>query len=95
MSAAQRTLVAGSDLVISTGALSYLGATTVAKVLTAAVGRTPWLLCYAARVVAFAPIAARLGELGYGPVEVGDPVRQWRFASAAEQACVITTVTRL
>ncbi|WP_328406853.1 choline/carnitine O-acyltransferase [Nocardia sp. NBC_00403] len=95
MSWAQRTLVGRSDLVISTGALSYVGSTTLTQIVAAAARRAPWLVNFAVRTIQFGVIAARLDALGYDTIELAAPVRQRRFVSEEEQTRVLATLNRI
>lgn len=90
-SQAQRSRLAGTDLVFSTGCLGYVGVNTLARVIAAA-DRGPWMAHFMLRMFALEPIAQSLSELGYETVPLDGVFRQRRFASAAEQEQVLDTL---
>jgi len=83
--------VAPVDLVMSTGCVGYVGATSFARLLPAmATEGAPWLANFVLRMFPFEPISGMLADHGY-VTEKLDGVRfaQRRFTSADEQADVI------
>jgi SAM-dependent methyltransferase len=74
------------DLVISTGAVGYVGAPTFAKVLEGAGGQ-PWVAAFVLRQFDFTPIAAELAKSGYRTETLPNTVfPQRRFAGDDERA---------
>ncbi len=72
-------------LVISTGAVGYVGAPTFSKVVDAASTR-PWVAAFVLRQFDFAPIALELERRGYGTETLPDVVfPQRRFAGNDER----------
>lgn len=92
LSEAQRAQLAGTDLVISTGCIGYVGAATIAKVATVDEGRRPWMAHFVLRTVSFEPIEDSLRALGYDIERVDRTFRQRRFVSGEEQAQVLDTL---
>jgi carnitine O-acetyltransferase len=88
----QRRLVAGTDLVISTGCIGYVGASTITKVATADGGHRPWMAHFVLRMVPFDPIEDSLRALGYDIERVDRLFRQRRFVSREEQDQVVDTL---
>jgi carnitine O-acetyltransferase len=87
----QRAQLAGTDLVISTGCLGYVGVPTISRVVEAA-GRAPLMAHFVLRMFPFDPIADALAELGYRTVRAQGLFRQRRFISAEEQEQVLDTL---
>jgi carnitine O-acetyltransferase len=89
--AAQRTQLDGTDLVISTGCLGYVGVPTISRVVTAT-GRTPWMAHFVLRMFPFDPIADALAGFGYRTIRIDRLFRQRRFISTGEQDGVLDTL---
>ncbi|WP_340562001.1 class I SAM-dependent methyltransferase [Streptomyces sp. GSL17-111] len=87
--AAQRELLAGTDLVVSTGCLGYVTERTLTRVVAAQGGRRPWMAHFVLRMFPFDPIARALAELGYRTTRVEGLFPQRRFASPQEQDRVL------
>ena len=87
----QRAQLAGTNLVISTGCLGYVGVPTISRVVRAA-DRLPWMAHFVLRMFSFDPIADALAELGYHTVRADGLFRQRRFASAEEREQVLDTL---
>jgi hypothetical protein len=87
----QRAQLAGTNLVISTGCLGYVGVPTISRVVQAA-DRAPWMAHFVLRMFPFDPIADALAELGYRTVRAEGLFRQRRFASAEEREQVLDTL---
>ncbi|ALG09696.1 hypothetical protein [Kibdelosporangium phytohabitans] len=88
----QRARLSGTDLVISTGCIGYVGASTIVKLATVDEDRRPWMAHFVLRMIPFDPIADSLRALGYD-IELVDRVfRQRRFVSDEEQDQVIDTL---
>jgi hypothetical protein len=82
---AARSVLHEAHLVISTGAVGYVGAPTFSKVIEAA-GESPWVAAFVLRQFDFAPIAAELKRRGYGAETLpGVVFPQRRFASDDER----------
>ncbi|MCZ7413928.1 MULTISPECIES: class I SAM-dependent methyltransferase [unclassified Streptomyces] len=82
----QRDALAGTDLIVSTGALGYVSERTLVRVLRAQGERRPWMAHFMLRMFPFDPIDAALADLGYETTRVDGFFRQRRFASPEEQA---------
>lgn len=89
----QRELLAGADIIISTGCIGYITEKTLTRVATAHPRRRPWMAHFVLRMFDFAPIAADLAALGYRTEQAPGLYRQRRFASAAEQTQVLNTLS--
>jgi carnitine O-acetyltransferase len=88
----QASLLATTDVAISTGCLGYVGAPTIERVV-AACDRPPWMAHFVLRMFPFEPIAEVLAKLGYETEHQEGMFRQRRFASAAEKAQVLDTLS--
>jgi len=86
---AQRAVLAGVDIVVSTGCVGYVTEQTIGRV--AEVGR-PWMAHFVLRMFSFAPIAERLSALGYRTERVDGVFKQRRFASSDERDQVIESL---
>ncbi|MGK8505571.1 class I SAM-dependent methyltransferase [Nocardia asiatica] len=89
----QRALLATADLVVSTGCIGYVTEKTLTRVATAHPRRRPWMAHFVLRMFDFAPIEAELAALGYRTEQAPGLYEQRRFASAAEQAQVLNTLS--
>ncbi|WP_174372035.1 class I SAM-dependent methyltransferase [Nocardia pneumoniae] len=89
----QRALLATADLVVSTGCIGYVTEKTLTRVATAHPRRRPWMAHFVLRMFDFAPIAAELAALGYRTEQAPGLYEQRRFASEAEQARVLNTLS--
>ncbi|MBF6192546.1 class I SAM-dependent methyltransferase [Nocardia beijingensis] len=89
----QRALLATADLVVSTGCVGYITEKTLTRVATAHPRRRPWMAHFVLRMFDFAPIEAELAALGYRTEQAPGLYQQRRFASAAEQAQVLNTLS--
>ncbi|MBF6170483.1 class I SAM-dependent methyltransferase [Nocardia blacklockiae] len=89
----QRRVLAGADLVISTGCVGYVTERTLLRVARAHGTRLPWMAHFVLRMFDFEPIAKQLGDLGYRIERVPGTFRQRRFASPAEQTQVLNTLS--
>jgi hypothetical protein len=87
----QRAQLTGTDLVISTGCLGYVGVPTISRVV-AATGRTPWMAHFVLRMFPFDPIADALAGFGYHTVRIDGMFQQRRFISTQEQEQVLDTL---
>lgn len=87
--------LAGIDLVISTGAIGYVGVPTFTRILDS-VRRPPWLALFALRMFPIDDIAAELKARGYAIFHLrGQTFRQRRFAGADERAEVLSRLASL
>lgn len=83
------------DLVVSTGAIGYVGAPTFDHILDAA-RRSPWFALFALRMFPIARIASTLKRRGYAVFKLdGETFRQRRFASREERAEVLARLDSL
>lgn len=89
----QRALLATADLVVSTGCVGYVTEKTLTRVATAHPRRRPWMAHFVLRMFDFAPIAAELAALGYRTEQAPGLYEQRRFASEAERAQVLNTLS--
>ncbi|MGQ4598477.1 class I SAM-dependent methyltransferase [Nocardia sp. R6R-6] len=89
----QRALLSTADLVVSTGCIGYVTEKTLTRVATAHPRRRPWMAHFVLRMFDFAPIAAELAAIGYRTEQVPGLYEQRRFASEAEQARVLNTLS--
>jgi SAM-dependent methyltransferase len=87
----QAASLAHADVVISTGCLGYVGATTLTRLVTAA-RRPPWMLHFVLRMFPFEPIADQLADFGYQTVCLEGLFQQRRFVSTDEQTQVLDTL---
>lgn len=91
----ERALLADVDLVISTGAIGYVGAPTFNAILESA-GNRPWLALFALRMFSFDAITAALKERGYAVFKLaGRTFHQRRFADSKERAEVLANLAAL
>lgn len=87
--------LAATDLVISTGAIGYVGGPTFQHILDS-VERPPWLALFALRMFPIADIAEVLKRRGYAIFHLrGQTFRQRRFAGADERTEVLTRLASL
>lgn len=84
--------LAGTDVVISTGCLGYVGERTIARIVAAIGDRRPWMAHFILRMFPFDPIADCLTEYGYETERIEGLFKQRRFASPEEQALVLETL---
>lgn len=86
---ADRELLSGVDVVISTGAIGYVGVPTFSRILDC-VQASPWFALFALRMFPIDDIAATLRSNGYVLYRQRDRTyRQRRFASADEKREVL------
>ena len=86
----QQDLLAGVDLVISTGCVGYVTDRTIARI---ARGSRPWMAHFVLRMFSYDPVAASLAELDYQTTGVDGVFRQRKFASAAEESEILDALT--
>ncbi|WP_432094104.1 class I SAM-dependent methyltransferase [Streptomyces sp. bgisy100] len=90
----QRALLAGTDLVISTGCVGYVTEKTLSRVVEAHGGaRKPWMAHFVLRMFPFDAVEESLAAAGYETVHVEGLFKQRRFASAEEQSRVLDTLS--
>ncbi len=91
----ERALLADVDLVISTGAIGYVGAQTFTHILDCA-GNRPWFALFALRMFPFDDIAGVLRQRGYAVFKMaGKTFRQRHFADRKEEAEVFANLAAL
>lgn len=90
----QRAQLAGTDLVISTGCLGYVGADTLSRVVSSC-ERAPVMAHFVLRMFPYDPITECLDEFGYRTVQLDGLFKQRRFASVDEQEHVLETICGL
>lgn len=86
----QRELLAGTDLVVSTGCLGYVTEKTLVRI---ARDSRPWMAHFVLRMFSYDPIAESLAELGYETASIDGVFRQRRFASGEEQTQILDTLS--
>jgi len=89
---AQRALLAGTDLVISTGCIGYVTERTLTRVVHAQDGRLPWMAHFVLRMFPFTPVEEALAELGYRTTRADGVFKQRRFAGPQEQRGVLDSL---
>ncbi|GLZ35291.1 methyltransferase type 12 [Lentzea sp. NBRC 105346] len=88
----QQAWLADTDLVVSTGSLGYVGASTLSRVVASS-NRSPWMAHFVLRMFPFDAIEERLSGLGYDTIRLDGVFRQRRFISAEEQSRVLDTLS--
>ncbi|MEU9362889.1 class I SAM-dependent methyltransferase [Streptomyces sp. NPDC048301] len=88
----QRDVLAGTDLVISTGCVGYVTERTLTRVVRAQDGRLPWMAHFVLRMFPFDPVEDALAELGYRTVRVDEVFKQRRFAGPEERRGVLDSM---
>jgi len=92
---AERRRLSGTDLVISTGAIGYVGVSTFARILDCA-GDAPWFALFALRMFPVGRIAAALRRSGYAVRKLRDRTfRQRRFANRDEAEEVLARLSAM
>lgn len=86
---ADRALLVGADLIISTGCVGYISEKTIGKIMDAAKSRRPWMVHFVLRMFPYEPIAEALASKGYVTAKGTIPYLQRRFASREEQERVL------
>ena len=89
----EREQFAGTDLVISTGCIGYVGERTISQVISAQGERKPWMAHFVLRMFSFEPVAESLAGSGYETIHIDRVFKQRRFASAEEQSLVFDTMS--
>lgn len=89
----EREQFAGTDLVISTGCIGYVGERTISQIISAQGDRMPWMAHFVLRMFSFEPVAESLADSGYETVHINRVFKQRRFASPEEQALVFDTMS--
>lgn len=89
----EREQFAGTDLVISTGCIGYVGERTISQIINAQGERKPWMAHFVLRMFSFEPVAESLAGSGYETIHIDRVFRQRRFASPEEQALVFDTMS--
>jgi hypothetical protein len=90
-----KELLAETDIVISTGAIGYVGVPTFSRILDCA-ERSPWFALFALRMFPISEIATMLRSRGYVVYRQGGRTyRQRRFASRDERQEVLARLAAL
>jgi SAM-dependent methyltransferase len=89
-----KTLIAEADLIISTGCVGYVTATTFDKILGAfPQGNAPWVASFVLRMFSYADIESRLANSGLLTERYeGATFIQRRFRDDEEQAGIVATL---
>jgi hypothetical protein len=91
----QREQLSGTDLVISTGCIGYVGHRTITRIAKANGEHQPWMAHFVLRMFPFERMAESLAALGYETVHLARSFKQRRFASAEEQSLVLDTLSTI
>lgn len=86
----EQALLDGVDVVISTGCVGYVTEKTLLRISR---GARPWMAHFVLRMFSYQPVADSLAELGYQTTSIHGVFRQRRFASPAEQAQILDTLS--
>jgi len=82
--------LSGSDLVISTGCVGYVGERTFRQIFHATGAGRPWFANFVLRMFSFAPLERLFADKGYVTEKAGGRLfRQRRYASPAERTEVM------
>lgn len=81
----EAAMIKGTDLIISTGCIGYVGHKTITALLDALAGGKPLMAHFVLRTISFDEISEGLAEKGYRIKKSGKSFRQRRFASEAER----------
>lgn len=96
LSPEQRAMLRDVDLIISSGCVGYITATTFAKILDAIEGPKPWLAVFVLRMYSYAAIEDELARRGLVTEKLdGVTFVQRRFHSAQECESVLTSLARM
>lgn len=90
-----REVIAGSDLVISTGCVGYVSEASLERVLEASLEKRPWMAHMVLRMFSYEGVAEMLGRYGYVTEKAHGLYPQRRFASVDEQAHVLGNLDAL
>ena len=85
LSSRDESLLADTDLIISTGCIGYIGKKTIQRLLTGMGKARPWSAHFVLRMFPFDDIAAVFAERGYQTIALPGLFRQRKFMSEAEQ----------
>ncbi|HEX5402581.1 MAG TPA: class I SAM-dependent methyltransferase [Pseudonocardiaceae bacterium] len=86
----QQAVLDGVDIVISTGCVGYVTEKTLVRISR---GARPWMAHFVLRMFSYEPMADSLAELGYETTSIHGVFKQRRFASSAEQAQILDTLS--
>lgn len=87
---------AHSDIVISTGAVGYVGAPTFTRIAEAAEGKQPWMALFVLRQFPMDDISAAMREFGYVTEKLdGFAFPQRQFTGAEERAGAISRLKKV
>lgn len=85
-----RALLAGVDIVISTGCIGYVTEKTLVRI---ARENRPWMAHFVLRMFSYEPVAASLTDLEYDTAGVDGVFRQRRFASHEERTQILDNLS--
>jgi hypothetical protein len=85
----QTALLAGADLIVSTGFIGYGGVRTIRRILDASIASRPWMVHFVMRLFDYAPIKVALAARGYVTSRGSAPVFQRVFASWLEEREIV------
>lgn len=86
----QRALLAGVDIVISTGCIGYVTEKTLVRIARESL---PWMAHFVLRMFSYEPVAASLTDLEYDTAGVDGVFRQRRFASQEERTQILDNLS--
>lgn len=90
-----RAVLAGSDVVISTGCVGYVSEVSLERVLEASLDRRPWMGHMVLRMFSYEAVADMLKGYGYVTEKAEGLYPQRRFASEDEKQHVIGNLSEL
>lgn len=88
----QAALLAGVDLVVSTGCIGYVTERTIGRIAGLPGGRRPAMAHFVLRMFSYEPIAASLAALGYRTTGVAGLFKQRRFADPREHEQILDAI---
>lgn len=93
--AVERSLLAGADLMISTGAIGYISEKTIGALLNALAPNLPIMAHFVLRTFTYDEIAEVASPFGYKSYKAQEHYRQRRFASKDEQQSALARLDRM
>jgi len=89
LSAADSQKLVGTDLMISTGCVGYVGAATIRRLLKGTGDARPWSAHFVLRMFSFDDIAEVFSERGYETILLPGLFKQRKFMSDAEKSEIV------
>lgn len=91
----QRDVIAGAELIISTGCIGYITHKTISALLDALAPRQPWMAHFVLRMFSFDDMQEMLEARGYKTIKSRHPVRQRQFSSPLERQKVLERLSSM